>query len=99
LRALALAVQASLPLLLTVELRRNAADALMMESALEAGAPADRVRADTANPHDSDHHCTCPICQILAECQAFAVRSESICDGWIRSEYRTTALRKIPMCR
>ena len=71
--ALALAVQASLPLLLAIELHLDTADVLAMESPSAATTASDRTVADGASPRDPDHHCTCPICQILAAGQSAAL--------------------------
>jgi hypothetical protein len=78
LAALALAVQASLPLLLALALHIEAGDALAIESVPAASRIADRVPADTAKPLAPGHHCTCPICQILAAGQSFPLASHPI---------------------
>jgi hypothetical protein len=78
LAALALAVQASLPLLLAVELSVDAADALAIELRQAASATGDRVAARTQDSLDSGHHCTCPVCQILAAGQSFPLASHPI---------------------
>ena len=78
LAALALAVQASLPLLLALELHVDSDDALVMWSSPAATATADRAAADVANPLGPRHQCTCPICQILAVSQLFALVAHPI---------------------
>jgi hypothetical protein len=78
LATLALAVQASLPLLLAVELSVDAAAGLAIELPQATSAAGDRAAASTGNSLDSGHHCTCPVCQILAAGQSFPLAPHPI---------------------
>lgn len=76
LAALALAVQASLPMFLAVELHVHAVHALAIELPQTVSAAVDHVAAGKANSLDPHHHCTCPVCQILAAGQLFPLASQ-----------------------
>ncbi len=78
LATLALAVQASLPLLLALALHIDSGDALTIESSPTASVAADRAAAAPALLLDAHHHCTCPTCQILAAAQSFPLASHPI---------------------
>ena len=78
LAALALAVQVSLPLLLAHELHVHAAQALATELPQAASGAVHHVVAVNANPLNPHHHCTCPVCQILAAGQLFPLASHPI---------------------
>jgi hypothetical protein len=79
LAALALAVQVSLPLFVVLALHLDSDDARAMQNAPAMATVANQTVAETAISHGAGHHCTCPICQILAAGgQSCAVASHPI---------------------
>lgn len=76
--AFALAVQAALPLLVALQLHVDPHDARATGTPTVATASANLAVADAANPHPPGHGCSCPICEILAAGQWFALVSPPI---------------------
>jgi hypothetical protein len=97
LAASALAVQAALPLLVALQLHVDPHDPSAMAAPAAATASANLAVADAANPHPPGHGCTCPICEILAVSQFFALVSQPILTLPYQAPGTQIALRSAPL--
>lgn len=96
LAALALAVQVSLPLLLAIALHIDSHGPPTFENAPTASAAADQS-PDAANPLAPGHHCSCPVCEILAVSQCFALVAHPVLTVLQPAPHTLIALESAPL--